>query len=174
MELQKVLNIRKSIRSYTGEGITDAQLERILTAAYEAPIGMKRYDSIHLTVITNPALLREIDANAAAASGDPSRHPLYGAPMMILVSSSQTSNVASANVGIVIQNMSLAAVEEGVGHCDIYGAIRALVKNEELVAKLNIPEGFVPTGSIILGQTDEVYTARDIPADHKYSMNILK
>ena len=29
MELQKVLNIRKSIRSYTGEGITDAQLERI-------------------------------------------------------------------------------------------------------------------------------------------------
>lgn len=174
MELQNVLNIRKSIRSYTGEGITDAQLERILTAAYEAPIGMKRYDSIHLTVITNPALLREIDANAAAASGDPSRHPLYGAPMMILVSSSQTSNVASANVGIVIQNMSLAAVEEGVGHCDIYGAIRALVKNEELVAKLHIPEGFVPTGSIVLGQTDELYTARDIPADHKYSMNIMQ
>ena len=54
MELYKALNIRKSIRSYTGEGITDAQLERILTAAYEAPIGMKRYDSIHLTVITNP------------------------------------------------------------------------------------------------------------------------
>ena len=48
------------------------------------------------------------------------------------------------------------------------------MKNEELVAKLHIPEGFVPTGSIILGQTDEVYTARDIPADHKYSMNILK
>ena len=87
MELYKALNIRKSIRSYTGEGITDAQLERILTAAYEAPIGMKRYDSIHLTVITNPKLLHEIDANAAAASGDPSRHPLYGAPMMILVSS---------------------------------------------------------------------------------------
>ena len=45
MELYKALNIRKSIRSYTGEGITDAQLERILTAAYEAPIGMKRYES---------------------------------------------------------------------------------------------------------------------------------
>ena len=44
MELYKALNIRKSIRSYTGEGITDAQLERILTAAYEAPIGMKRYE----------------------------------------------------------------------------------------------------------------------------------
>ena len=173
MELQKALNIRKSIRSYTGESITDAQLERILTAAYEAPIGMKRYDSIHLTVITNPEILHEIDANAATMSGDPSRHPLYGAPMMILVSSSLTSNVASANVGIIIQNMSLAAVEEGIGHCDIYGAIRALVKNDELVAKLNIPEGFVPTGSIILGMSDDAYTDREIPADHKYSMNVL-
>ncbi len=38
MELYKALNIRKSIRSYTGEGITDTQLERILTAAYEASI----------------------------------------------------------------------------------------------------------------------------------------
>lgn len=174
MELYKALNIRKSIRSYTGEPITDAQLERILIAAYEVPIGMKRYDSIHLTVITNPELLQEIDANAAAASGDPSRHPLYGAPMLILVSSSQTSNVASANVGIIIQNMSLAAVEEGVGHCDIYGAIRALVKNEALVAKLHIPDGFEPTGSIILGQTDVAYTEREIPEDHKFSMDILK
>ena len=34
MELYKALNIRKSIRSYTGEGITDAQLERFVSGGY--------------------------------------------------------------------------------------------------------------------------------------------
>lgn len=171
MELQKAMNIRKSVRSYTGEGITEEQLQHILTAAYEAPIGMSRYDTIHLTVITNPALLHAIDANASG--GDPKRHPLYGAPLLLLVSSSQEGNVASANVAMVIQNMSLAAVEEGIGHCDIYGAIRALVQNEELVSQLQLPEGFLPTGAIALGQTEESYTEREIPEKHKFTMNVI-
>ena len=33
MELYKALNIRKSIRSYTGEGITDAQLASVIATS---------------------------------------------------------------------------------------------------------------------------------------------
>ncbi len=171
MELQKVLNIRKSIRSYTGEGITEEQLQHILTAAYETPIGMSRYDSIHLTVITNPSLLQAIDANASG--GDPSRHPLYGAPVLILVSSNQEGNVASANVAMVVHTMALTAVEENIGHCDIYGAVRALVQNPELVRQLQLPEGFIPTGALALGQSDDPYQAREIPEKHKFTMNVI-
>lgn len=171
MEFKNVLNTRKSIRSYTGEPISKEQLDNILTAAYEAPIGMGKYDSIHLTVVTNKDLLDEIDQNAAKFFGDPSFHPLYGAPTLIVVSSKDQGNVASANVGIIIQNMSLAAVDEGVGHCDIYGATVALTQNKELLLKLNLPEGYTPLGSIALGLSDEKYEKREIPAKHKYGMN---
>lgn len=171
MELKQALNRRRSIRSYTGEPITEKQLDAVLEAAYEAPVGMGKYDSIHLTIITDKELLSEIDKNAAEFFGDPSSHPLYGAPMLIVISSNADGNVASANVGIILQNMSLAAVEEGIGHCDIYGATAALVNNSELVKKLNLPEGFVPTGSIVLGQSSEAYENRDIPAAHKYAEN---
>lgn len=174
MELNTAMNNRRSIRSYTGESITEEELNAVLQAAYMAPVGMGKYDSIHLTIITNKELLKEIDRNGAAFFGNPSLHPLYGAPVLIVISSKDTGNVGSADVGIILQNMSLEAVELGIGHCDIYGATAALVQNQELLKKLNLPEGFTPLGSIILGKTKEEYTKRDIPASHKYSENRIE
>lgn len=174
MELEEAMNIRKSVRSYTGEKISDKQLEKILTAAYEAPVGMGKYDGIHITVVTNKDVLNEIDGKAAEFFGNPSAHPLYGAPMLIMISSRGEGNVASANVGIILQNMSLAAVEEGVGHCDIYGATAAVSHDKEILEKLGIPEGFTLLGSLAVGKTDEKYTHREIPDDHRYSMNTVE
>lgn len=174
MELQEAMNIRKSIRSYTGEQITKDQLDKILTAAYEAPIGSGKYDGIHLTVITSKELLDEIDANAGKLTGNPAAKPLYGAPMLIVVSSNRTDNVGSANAGFILQNMGLAAVEEGVGQCVIYGALRLLNQNPDLVAKLGLPEGYTALGGIELGKTNETYVKREIPAGHKYSMNEIQ
>ncbi|SDR64890.1 nitroreductase family protein [Parafannyhessea umbonata] len=171
MELSEALNRRRSIRSYTGQVVDPEQLEAILTAAYEAPIGMGRYESIHLTVVTRPSLLAAIDAAAARMFGNPDAHPLYGAPMLVVVSSDREGNVASANVAAVIQNMSLAAVDQGVGSCYIYGATRALAQDADLLAQLDLPEGFAPLGSIVLGKTDEKYEPRQVPAGHRFAQN---
>jgi len=173
MELEDALNQRKSVRSYTGEPATPEQLEAVLTAAYEAPIGMGKYDSIHLTVVTRRSLLDAIDAAAARLFGNPELHPLYGAPTLVVVSSSGEGNVASANVAAIIQNMSLAAVEQDLGSCYIYGAIRALVQDPALLSELELPEGFTPLGSIILGQTEERYAPREIPAEHRFAQNVV-
>ena len=173
MELKQAMNQRKSIRSYTGEPVSQEQLDAILNAAYEAPIGMGRYDSIHLTVITNKDLLAQIDANAAQAFGNPKMHPLYGAPMLIVLSALDEVVTSVANVGITLQNMSLQAVELGLGQCLIYGAIRALNANPELVAKLGLPKGFKPRGSLVLGPTTEVYADRDVPQKHHFAMDVL-
>lgn len=171
MELSEALNRRRSIRSYTGQVVDPEQLEAILTAAYEAPIGMGRYESIHLTVVTRPSLLAAIDAAAARMFGNPDAHPLYGAPMLVVVSSNREGNVASANVAAVIQNMSLAAVDQGVGSCYIYGATRALAQDADLLAQLDLPEGFAPLGSIVLGKTDEKYEPRQVPTSHHFAQN---
>ena len=174
MELTQAMNIRRSIRSYTGEMISKEQLDAILNAAYEAPIGMGKYDSIHFTIITNSDLLGEIDACAAQFFGNPSMHPLYGAPMLIVISSNGEGNVASANVGFILQNMALAAVGEGVGQCDIYGAVAAMNQNQKLLDKLDLPEGFVPLGALAVGKTSESYSKREIPDAHRFAANEIK
>lgn len=153
---------RKSVRTYTGEPASKEEMDKIMKAAYASPVGAGKYDTIHLTTITNKELLDELDKNAAAFFGNPSIHPLYGAPTLIVVSSSEEGNVGSANVGMIVHNMALEAVELGLGHCDIYGAIAALNQKPELVAKLNLPEGFVPLGAIIVGKTEETYTKREV------------
>lgn len=165
MTVQEAINVRKSVRSYTGEAVTEEELKAILMAGQSAPIGMAKYDTIHLTVITNPELLAEIDKTAAEFFGKPDLHPLYGAPTLIVVSSNAQDNVASANVAMLIHGMALTAVELGVGHVDIYGATAALAMNADLVAKLNLPAGFVPLGSLAIGKSDDTYTAKEIPAD---------
>ena len=55
----------RSIRKYTGEPMTEKEMDGILEAAYAAPIEMGAYDSLILTVITNRELLDEIDRNGA-------------------------------------------------------------------------------------------------------------
>ncbi len=86
MKTLETICSRKSIRSYTGEGITQDELKQILTAANASPVGMGRYDEMHLTIVTNLELLRKIDQAGAAMFGKPDIHPLYGAPVLILVS----------------------------------------------------------------------------------------
>ena len=48
---------RKSIRSYTGDSISKEELNILLKAADASPVGMKQYENLHLTIITNKALL---------------------------------------------------------------------------------------------------------------------
>lgn len=157
---------RKSVRSYTGEAISDAELNEILKAAWAAPVGRGRYDTLHLTVISNKEYLAKVEANMAAVVGNPNLHPFYGAPTLILVSSAgPVGNVNFSNAAIVAHNMALAATELGVGCCHIWGAVGVLNGNAELVKELNLPEGMVPCCAVALGKTDEKYETREVPAN---------
>jgi len=157
---------RRSIRTFTGN-ITEEELRTVLKAAYAAPVGRAMYENVHLTVITNRELLDKIDSNAASLFYNPEKpHPLFNAPAYILVSaklSGSNDNVAFSNCACIVQNMVLAAVELGLGVCHIWGATAALNQNAELLKELNLPEGFTPCCGIVVGQTAEVYTKRDIP-----------
>ena len=160
---------RKSVRSYTGENITEAELKQILKAAYAAPVGMKAYDTLILTVVTNQAFMDKLNNAAAAMMGRPDAVPLYGAPTLIIVSSTLSGgdrdNVAYSNAACIVENIALEAVELGIGTCHIWGAIRALNANQELVKELKLPEGYVPCCAVILGRTDETYELREVPMD---------
>ena len=168
---------RRSIRSYTGEGLSEAELSTIIKAAYASPVGRAMFDTLALTVVTDKNFIAEWDSFAATAFGKADFHPLYNAPVVIIVSSAavngEIGNVQYSNAAILVQNMAIAATELGLGSCHIWGAIRALVTSDELLAKLSIPAGMTPCCAIILGKTEEKYALRDIP-EEKIKTNFVK
>lgn len=167
---------RKSIRAYNGESITEAELNQILKAAYAAPVGRALFDTLHLTVITNRDYINKWEDYCESQT---EHRPFYGAPAVILVSSLIPStdlksvNVNFSNAAILVQNMATAATELSIGSCHIWGAVRFLNDNEELLKELNLPEGMIPCCAIILGHTDEKYTPRDIP-ENKIKTDFMK
>ena len=167
---------RKSIRAYNGESITEAELNQILKAAYAAPVGRALFDTLHLTVITNRDYINKWEDYCESQT---EHRPCYGAPTVILVSSLIPStdlksvNVNFSNAAILVQNMATAATELSIGSCHIWGAVRFLNDNEELLKELNLPEGMIPCCAIILGHTDEKYTPRDIP-ENKIKTDFMK
>ena len=156
---------RKSVRSFCGAPAAE-ELNTVLKAAYAAPVGRAMYESVHLTVITNAALIARINETGRAFFNNPAANPMCDAPVYILVSSKLSGandNVPYSNCATIVENMVLAAVELGLGACHIWGATAALSINAELVKALNLPEGFSPCCGMILGKTEEVYAPREIP-----------
>lgn len=177
MNMIETVCSRKSIRSYTGEQITEEELNEILKAANASPVGMGQYDNMHLTIITNPEILIKIDQAGAAMFGKPDMHPLYGVPMLILVSTKTPTkvmeNVAFSNAAIIVHNMILEATELGLGACYIWGATAALATSPELIKELNLPEDFIPCCAAGLGKTKCSYELREIPSD-QIDKNIIE
>lgn len=169
MNTMETICSRKSVRSYTGESITAEELSTILKAANASPVGMGQFDNLHLTVITNKELLGKIEKVTAAMFGKPEMHPLYNAPMLVLVSSKEPApmmeNVVYSNSAIMVHNMALAATELGVGSCYIWGAVAAASHNPEILSELKLPEGFIPCCAICLGKTEETYELREVPVN---------
>lgn len=168
---------RKSIRTYTGESITEEELNKILKAGNASPVGMAKYDNMHITIIKDKGLLKEIDEAGAKMFGKPDMHPLYEAPMLILISTKKPEpmmeNVSYSNAAIIAHNMALEATELNIGTCYIWGAVSALFGSPETMQKLKLPEEFIPCCGITLGKMNDEYRIREISLD-KISKNVIE
>ena len=51
---------RKSTREYKDVQITEEALDAILKAGFASPVAMARYDSLHITVVQNQELLKNV------------------------------------------------------------------------------------------------------------------
>lgn len=172
MELTSIFNTRKSIRSFTGEVVSEESMKKIIHAANASPVGQAKYETVHLTVVKSKELLSELEHNTAKIFNVQNRCFLYDAPELVIVSTTATDNVGYSNAAIIANDMALAAVDEGVGVCHIWGCIMALTANQKLIVKLGIPEGFTPACAVAIGKTNEVYTEREIPED-RIAINII-
>jgi nitroreductase len=157
METLKTIAKRKSTRAFSPEKpIAKADLDRILAAGCAAPVGAADYASIHLTVIQNQGLLDKIN-KAVQAAFKIDRNVLYGAPVLVLVSSSEPKfpNVQYANAACIIENMLLAAADAGIDSVYLWGPATVIAQNSELRKALGIPDGCTPVSGAALGYAIE-------------------
>jgi len=151
----KAILERRSVRAYTQEMLTEAELDALLKAAIYAPSAMNT-QAWHFTVIRDQELLTEVSRAAHVNAGrEPDDgHVFYHAPVAILTSAPAGEVV---NGALAVENMALAAHGLGLGSVIIGFANMAFSegKNAELLAKLKLPEGYAPVLWLAVGYPAE-------------------
>lgn len=160
-ETLKVLEQRRSIRSYRTEQITDQELETILNAGIWAPSAMNRQSAI-IVVVQDPETVAEMSRlNGKIRGGE--KDQFYGAPtvLVVLADPKATSEAnAICDGSLVMGNLMNAAWSLGIGSCWINRAreLFQMPEGKALLAKWGLPEDLVGVGNCILG-----YPAGDAP-----------
>ena len=149
MELFDTINSRFSNRKFLEKQISDEDLNKVLKAGMQAPVGRGKYEDMHITVIQNKDLLNEI-------SGLTDRSAFYNAPTLVIISARDDGHgLDKENSACVAMNMLLAATALGLGSIYLNLVIGLIKQHKEILDKLNLPEGFVPIVGVGLGFAEE-------------------
>ncbi|MBR6812538.1 MAG: nitroreductase family protein [Oscillospiraceae bacterium] len=188
MEYFELLKKRHSVRKFTGEPVSDEQIECILKAANAAPVGSNLYKDIHLTVVKDRDLLyrfaeaaryrmkdketmREI-TKTIPGQGTQKKEmdPFYGAPVVIFVSHRRQTlqpGIEYCNVASVVLAMHLAAADLGLGSVFMWGSMEAMriYPQFDRTDLLKLPENFEPLLGIAIGYSAMEPKERDLTTE---------
>lgn len=153
---------RRSIRKYQDRPVDRAQMDTILRCGLNAPNGMNRQDWA-VRVVDNPEFLNGItslylekmgERGVRMASEPGWRNMFRNAPTVVFVAAPEGGEL---NVGLLGENMMLAAWSMGIGSCCLGGPI-AFMRDEAAapyVERLKLPEGYRLVYAIAMGYADE-------------------
>jgi nitroreductase len=170
METLQAIKNRKSARNYTDRPLERERLEKVLWAGNRAPLG----GVFHMTVVRDKTLLREInDATLHAMKNSDNAfareraalegyQPLYGAPVLIVLSAEDPSRGMSS-VCNAVTAMTFAAADLGLGSCFVVSPIQTLGEGGAFFARLGFPNGYKPLVGMLLGYAGEEKFGRPRP-----------
>ena len=149
METLAAIAKRTSVRSYKPEQIPVDTLNTILKAGCSAPVASGKYDSLHITVIQDEAILKQLaDATSDAVFKmiKVRKNMDFGAKTLVVVSSAPAilAGIEYANAACVLENMVIAAADQNVDGLIWGGPTIAIAQDDDLKKRLGIPEGFKP------------------------------
>lgn len=137
-----------------------------------APVASARYDSMHITVVENETMLKQIiDASSdfiSSFSGQ-RKEMDFGVTNMIIISGApgQAPGMDYANAGCIVENMLIAATSMGIDNLVWAIPAIAISQKPDMMTQLGIPEGRKPLLCASFG-----YAAADTPAkNHVITVN---
>lgn len=175
MDTIKAIETRSSVRSYATTPLSEKEVGRLVEAAQSAP----KASAFHITVITSPELLKEINDKALQAmqlSGNdflvsraalPGYMPLHGAPLLLLFSAPQESPFGIHTCACAATAAAIAATGMELGSCYVITPTLALTIDSELNGRLQLPAGFQGVCGLLAGYKDgEKYATPKSPLDN--------
>lgn len=157
---------RRSIRRFTPEPLTAAEIEILRQVALAAPTGMD-VQPWQFHFLLNPDMINRIshialttlrnNGNQAAVDRMAERHEslFYGAPLVVFISM-PVENMSGVDAGIAVQSLAIAAQSMGLGSC-IIGLAGAAFEGEqadEVKASLQMSGDRAFIISIAIGHPD--------------------
>lgn len=158
-ELTEFLLTRRTVRAYQPKPVPEEIMADLLKVAKYSPSGMGLQNR-HFTVIENQKLLSEIVAATVRHGGKfvPGHTPFYNAPAVLVVSAPKEFAYNREDAACAVMGFLLAAHAYGIATCYICSVIPGL-NDPTILKKLELPEGYVPLGSVAFG-----YAEGNIPA----------
>lgn len=164
-EVVKSIMARRSIRKYKDQQVEHEKLALIARCGINAPSGMNQQpwavrvvESTEFIDGTTEIFKKE---NAEMVRRDPNFKNMYrNAPNIIVVAAPDGGDL---DVGLMGENMMLAAQSLGLGTCCLGGPVRFLETSEACkpyLAKLNIPDGYHISYILAVGYPDETPEAK--------------
>ena len=158
MDTLETIFTRKSVRSYTGRPISDADMHTILEAGMSGPSCVNARDWSFIVVRDQETLNKMADANGRPAT------PLRTAAAAILICGDLSRAFPPAQEywvidgAIAAQNMTLAAWGLGIGSVWL-GTWPQMDRVENQAKLFGLPENMVPHSVLALGYPDEAANA---------------
>lgn len=161
MNISEAIAKRMSIRAYLDQPVPTDDLARIVEAGRWAP----NAGPFHISVVLNQGLRQRINDrvhDAMLRSGNtflqqraslPGYQPLYGAPVLILLSGPTDAPYSAFNTALAAENMILEATGLGLGSCYIISPRLALngEDNRDLAQEAGISQNYSLQCAVILG-----------------------
>jgi FMN reductase [NAD(P)H] len=161
MNISEAIAKRKSVRAYLDKPVFADDLEKIVEAGRWAP----NAGPFQISVVRNTGLRQRINdrtLDAMIHSGNeflqqraslPGYQPIYGAPVLILLSGPADAPHSPRNTSLAAENMLLEATGLGLGSCYLVSPTLALngQKNRDLAREAGIPDGYTVQCAVIVG-----------------------
>lgn len=133
-DFQDVLKTRRSVRSYTPEKVSDADLRELIDLAVLAPTGMNAQPWA-FSVVTNREVMQKLNAIVLGHLRSPEMQEIlrreglkeildrpdfdifYGAPALIVITGNIKAPTAMTDCQLAAENLFLAAHARSLGSC---------------------------------------------------------
>lgn len=170
-EALKLIESRRSIRSYKPDMVPDDLIDKVIEAGTFAATGGGRQSPIIIAVKDRKTRdkLSKLNADIMGAETD----PFYGAPLVLIVLADRSSSTYLYDGSLVMGNLMLAAHALGLGSCWIHRAKEEFDRPEgkKILKDLGITGDYEGIGHCILGYIDgDVPEAK--PRKEKWSYTI--
>lgn len=167
MSIYELIVNRRTIRRFKQKPISQELLTKLVNAGRLAP-SAANFQPLEFIVVNDPALVRKVFAAVKwaayiAPAGDPPEGARPVAYLIVLINGEIKPKQGEVDAAAAIENMILAALEEGIGSCWM-GAI----DRDQLRQIFEVPPKYQINSVLALGYPDESPVVDDMTDSIKY------